>query len=167
VHEATEAIRTRAQRECRFVLATNVQAPQDLSDAELLRAYKAQPTAELRFKWAKNPAAITPIFLETPTRIAALGCVYPIALLVYTLVERHVRNALVAQGKTLPDRPAPSQHPTARTVFHLMRNVAIVNLVWAGQVQRQVTMLSPDQLRVIRLLGCDRSIYTLPHPNSG
>jgi hypothetical protein len=26
---------------------------------------------------------------------------------------------------------------------------------------------SITQLHVIRLLGCDRSIYTLPHPNSG
>lgn len=167
VREATAAIRMRAQRECRFVLATNGLAPQELSDAERLRASKGQPAAELSFQWTKNPAAIAPIFLETPTRIAALGGVYLIALLVYTLIERQVRNALVAQGETLPDRPAPSQHPTGRTVFPLMRNVAIVNLVWAGQVQRQVTMLSADQLHVIRLLGCDRSIDTLPHQNSG
>jgi transposase len=87
---------------------------QELTDVELLRAYKGQPAAELSFKWAKNPAAITPIFLETPTRIAALGCVYLIALLVYTLVERHVRKALTERGETLPDRPALSQRPAAR-----------------------------------------------------
>ena len=167
MREATEAIRTRAQRECRLVLATNVLAPQDLSDAELLRAYKGQPAAELSFQWAKNPAAMAPIFMETPTRNAARGGVYLMALLVYTLVERQVRTALVEHGETLPDRPAPSQRPTARTVFHLMRNVAMVSLVWAGQVQRQVTMLSAHQLHVIRLLGYDRSIYTLPHQNSG
>src|SRR5215813_11093640 len=88
VHEATEAIRTRARRESRFVLVTNVLAPQDLSDPDLLRADKGQPAAELSFKWAKNPAAIAPIFLETPTRIAALGCVYLLALLVYTQIGR-------------------------------------------------------------------------------
>lgn len=85
----------------RFVLATNVLDAQDLSDAERLRAYKGPPAAELRVKWAKNPAAIAPIFLETPTRIAALGCVYLMALLVYTLVERHVEKL------TGPRHPPP------------------------------------------------------------
>jgi transposase len=86
--------RSQAQRECQFVLATDVLDAQELTDVELLRTYKGQPAAELSFKWAKNPAAITPIFLETPTRIAALGCVYLIILLGYTLVERYVRKAL-------------------------------------------------------------------------
>jgi hypothetical protein len=40
--------------------------------------------------------------------MAALGYVYLIALLLYTLVERQVRNRLAARGETLPDRPAPS-----------------------------------------------------------
>jgi hypothetical protein len=71
VHEATEALATQAQRERRFVLTTNVLDAQELSDADLPRAYKGQPAVELSFKWAKNPAAIAPIFLETPTRIAA------------------------------------------------------------------------------------------------
>jgi transposase len=167
VQEATEAIGLRAQREGRFVLATNVLEVQHLSDAELLRAYKGQPVAELSFKWAKNPAAIAPIFLETPTRIAALGCLYLIALLVYTLVERHVRKRLADRGETLPDRPAPSQRPTARTVFHLMRNIAVVTLQWAWPSYRQVTTLNAHQLHVIRLLGYEPTIYGIPHRNSG
>jgi transposase len=166
VQEATEAIATQAQRERRFVLATNVLDAQQLTDADLLQAYKGQPAVELSFKWAKNPAAIAPIFLETPTRIAALGCVYLIALLVYTLIERHVRNSLLERGETLPDRPAPSQRPTARTVFRLMRNIAVVTLTWAGRLHRQVTTLSPLQLHVISLLGYEDLIYALPYRNS-
>ena len=167
VHEATEVIMARTRRGSRFVLATNVLEAEHLSDADLLRAYKGQAAAERSFKWAKNPAAIAPIFLETPTRIAALGCVYLIALLMYTLVERQVRNSLAAQGATLPDRPAPSQRPTARTVFQLMRNIAVVTLVWAGQRHRQVTTLSPVQVHVISLLGYEDATYALPHRNSG
>jgi transposase len=166
VQEATEAIATQAQRERRFVLATNVLDAQQLTDAALLQAYKGQPAVELSFKWAKNPAAIAPIFLETPTRIAALGCVYLIALLVYTLIERQVRNSLLERGETLPDRPAPSQRPTARTVFQLMRNIAVVTLTWAGPLHRQVTTLSPLQLHVISLLGYEDLIYALPYRNS-
>jgi transposase len=167
VLEATEVIMARTRRDSRFVLATNVLVAEHLSDADLLRAYKGQPAAELSFKWAKNPAAIAPIFLKTPTRIAALGCVYLIALLMYTLVERQVRHRLAERRETLPDRPAPSQRPTARTVFQLMRNVAVVTLVWAGQRHRHVTALSPVQVHVISLLGYEEAIYALPHRNSG
>jgi transposase len=166
VQEATAAILAQAQRERRFVLATNVLDTQHLSDADLLRAYKGQPAVELSFKWAKNPAAIAPIFLETPTRMAALGCVYRMALLVYTLVERQVRKSLTERRETLPGRPAPSQSPTARTVFQLMRNIAVVTLVWSGRSHRQVTTLGPPQLQVISLLGYERSIYSFPHENS-
>ena len=167
VQEGTEEMRRRAPWEGRFVLATHVLAVHHLSDAELRRAYQGQPAAELSFKWAKNPAAIAPIFLETPTRIAALGCVYLIALLVYTLVERQMRKRLAAWGETLPDRPAPSQHPTARTVFHLMHNIAVVTRPWARRAHRHVTRLTAHQLHVLRLLGYEPTIYSLPHRNSG
>jgi transposase len=167
VQEATEAIKRRAQREGRFVLATNVLDAQHLSAADRLRADKGQPAVELSCKWAKNPAAIAPIFLEPPPRIVALGCVSWIALLVYTLVERQVRKGLAERGETLPDRPAPSSRPTARTVFPLRRNIAVVILQWTGGSQRQVTMLNGHQLQVIRLLGDAPSIYTLPRRNSG
>jgi hypothetical protein len=164
--EATEAICRRAQRARRFVLASHVLDAPHLSDAELLRADTGQPAAELSVTWAKHPAAIAPIFRETPTRIAALGCVYVLALLVYTWVERHVRKRLAERGETLPDRPAPSQRPTARTVFHLMRNIAVVTLVWGGQRHRQMTALSPVQLQVISLLGDEDSSDALPDRNS-
>jgi hypothetical protein len=139
----------------------------ELTDAELLRAYKGQPAAELRCTWAKTPAALAPIFLETPTRMAALGCGYVIALLVDTLVERRVRNALAACGETLPDRPAPSQRPTARTVFSLMRHLAVVTLAWAGQSPRQVTTLTAHQRLVLRWLGSEPSTSAIPPHNSG
>ena len=142
-------------------------APQALSDAERLRASKGQPAAALSLQWAKNPAAMAPIFLETPTRIAALGGVSLMALLVDTLVARQVRTALVAQGETLPDRPAPRQRPRARPAFPLLRHGAMVSLGGAGHVQRHIPMLSAHQLHVIRLLGYARSIYTLPQHNSG
>jgi transposase len=143
-----------------LVLATN------LASADLLRAYQGQSTVELGFRRAENPAAVAPVFLETPTRIAALGCVYVMALLVYTLVERHVRKGLAEQGETLPDC-APSQPPTARTRFHLMRHIAVVSLQWAGRSPRPVATLNPHQLHVIRLLGDEPSIFALLRRKSG
>jgi transposase len=165
--EAMDAISRRAQRERRFVWATKVLDAPHLSAAELLRASNGQPAAELRFTWAKHPAAIAPLVLETPSRMAALAWVSLLALRVYTLVERHVRKGLVERGEPLPDRPAPRQRPTARTVFHLMRNMAVVTLPWAGPVCRYVTTLNAHQLHLIRRLGYAPSIAAIPHRNSG
>ena len=66
VQEATAAILAQAQREHRFVLATNVLDTQHLSDADLLRAYKGQPAVELSFKGAKTPQPSRPSSWKRP-----------------------------------------------------------------------------------------------------
>ena len=53
------------------VLATTVSA-EVCPDAEILQAYQEQhTTVESGFRWSKNPAAISPVWLEKPERIAA------------------------------------------------------------------------------------------------
>jgi len=53
------------------VLATTLR-PEVCTDAELLQAYQEQHiTVEPGFRWIKNPAAISPVWLEKPERIAA------------------------------------------------------------------------------------------------
>jgi hypothetical protein len=53
------------------VLATTVDA-EACSDADLLQAYQDQnTTVEPGLRWSKNPAAIAPVWLEKPARIAA------------------------------------------------------------------------------------------------
>jgi transposase len=53
------------------VLATTVSA-EVCTDAEILQAYQEQHiTVEPGFRWIKNPAAISPVWLEKPERIAA------------------------------------------------------------------------------------------------
>ena len=53
------------------VLATTV--PTEVcADAEILHAYQEQnTTVEPGFRWIKTPAAIAPVWLEKPARIAA------------------------------------------------------------------------------------------------
>jgi hypothetical protein len=53
------------------VLATTVSA-EGCMDVEILQAYQDQnTTVEPGFRWVKNPAAIAPVWLEKPERIAA------------------------------------------------------------------------------------------------
>jgi hypothetical protein len=53
------------------VLATTVSA-EGCMDVEILQAYQDQnTTVEPGFRWVKHPAAIAPVWLEKPERIAA------------------------------------------------------------------------------------------------
>ena len=152
VQEATAALGLRAPREGRVVLATQVLEGPPLADAALRRAYPGPPAVARRGTWANNPAALAPIFREPPTRLAELGCLALIALLGSPWVERHLRPRLADLGETLPDRPAPRQRPTARTVFARRRHRAVVPLPWARRSSR---------------LGSDPPIDGRPHRNSG
>src|SRR5215475_13779987 len=73
------------------VLATTVRAER-CTDAEILEAYQEQnTTVEPGFRWIKNPAASSPVWLEKPERIAALAMLTVVGLLVYAVIQRQVR----------------------------------------------------------------------------
>jgi transposase len=73
------------------VLATTVDA-EVWTDVEILQAYQDQnTTVEPGFRWIKNPAAIAPVWLEKPERIAALAMLTVLGLLVYSVIQRPVR----------------------------------------------------------------------------
>jgi len=62
------------------VLATTV-PPEVCADTEMLQAYQEQnTTVEPGFRWIKNPAAISPVWLEKPERIAALAMLTVVGL---------------------------------------------------------------------------------------
>src|SRR5207253_6934053 len=73
------------------VLATTVRT-EVCGDAAILQAYQDQTTTvEPGFRWIKNPAAISPVWLEKPERIAALAMLTVIGFLVYSMILRQVR----------------------------------------------------------------------------
>jgi transposase len=66
-----EAVEREEQDHGWTVLATTI-SPAVCSDAAILHAYHEQhSTVEAGFRWIQNPAAITPVWLEKPERIAA------------------------------------------------------------------------------------------------
>ena len=70
------------------VLATTVRA-ETCTDADILQAYQEQnTTVEPGFRWIKNPAAIAPVWLEKPERIAALAMLTVLGLWVYSVIQR-------------------------------------------------------------------------------
>jgi transposase len=145
------------------VLATTVEA-ETCSDEQILRVYQEQnSTVELGLRWIKNPAAITPMWLEKPERIAALAMLTVVGLLVYGLIQRQVRLYLQEQQQHVPGHKGPTDTPTAAIVMSLFTPVMMVQ----GQVDqttvRQVYGWQDHHGRVCDALGIDRSWYEA-HP---
>jgi transposase len=109
------------------VLATTVR-PEGCTDAELLQAYQEQHiTVEPGFRWIKNPAAISPVWLEKPERIAALAMLTVVGLLVYAVIQRQVRLYLHEHERQLPGNKGLTATPTAAVVFALFTPVMLVH----------------------------------------
>jgi transposase len=109
------------------VLATTVRQER-CSDAEILSAYQEQhPTVEPGFRWIKNPAAISPVWLEKPERIAALAMLTVMGLLVYALIQRQVRLYLQTHAQQVPGNKGETATPTAAVVLALFEPVAVVH----------------------------------------
>jgi transposase len=102
------------------VLATTV-GSEECTDTEMLHAYHDQhSTVEPGFRWIKNPAAIAPVWLEKPERIAALAMLTVVGLLVYALIQRQVRLYLHEQHQALPGNKGLTTTPTAAVILALV-----------------------------------------------
>ena len=78
----------------RFILATNVLDSTQLSADNALREYKAQQGVERGFRFLKDPLFFaSSVFLKSSKRIAALGLIMALCLLVYNLGQRQLRQA--------------------------------------------------------------------------
>jgi transposase len=144
------------------VLATTVGA-EVCSDAEILQAYQDQnTTVEPGFRWIKNPAAIAPVWLEKPERIAALAMLTVVGLLVYSVIQRQVRLYLRTHAQQLPGNKGLTATPTAAVVLALFAQVALVQLWIEEQMVVQIAGVQPHHLLVCDALGLDSSWYAVP-----
>jgi transposase len=143
----------------KFVIATNVLDGETLSAQEMLAHYKDQGVSvERGFRFLKDPLFFAhSLFLKSPQRIMALLMVMGLALLVYALAERKLRQALAEQGETVPDQKGkPTATPTLRWVFQQFEGIDLLLVRHQGRlVHKQVLNLRPVHQQVIRLLGSD------------
>jgi transposase len=144
------------------VLATTI-AAEVCADAQIVQAYQEQhSTVEQGFRWIKNPAAIAPVWLEKPERIAALAMLTVVGLLVYTLLQRQVRLYLQSQQHQLPGNKGPTATPTAAVVLSLFTQVVMVQIQDGTTEMCQVYGLQDHHGMVCDALGVDRSWYGTP-----
>ena len=142
-----------------LVLATTVDAHTS-ADAEIVRAYRDQTTTvEPGFRWIKNPAAISPVWLEKPERIAALAMLTVVGLRVYGLIQRQVRQYLQQQHHAIPGNKGATAMPTAAVVLASFARVTLVHLKLDGPEARQVHGWQEHHRLVCKALGVDDAWY--------
>jgi transposase len=155
----TEALVPSEEAQGWTVLATTVQ-PEGGTDTEMLQAYQEQHiTVEPGFRWIKNPAAISPVWLERPERIAALAMLTVVGLLVYAVIQRQVRLYLRDHDRHIPGNKGLTATPTAAVVFALFTPVMLVYCMEDKTPSRQVHGIQDYHLIVCDAVGIDQAWY--------
>jgi transposase len=130
--------------------------PTEADAAEVLVRYKDQPMVERRYSDFKGPLAVAPVFLQHNRRISALITVICLALLVFCLIERQVRQAL-GGNQTMrglyPDNRAV--RPTGRMILYHLASLRMR----AGTATDPPTILiiRGVQAHLLELLGIDET----------
>ncbi len=147
-----------------FVLGTNI-SPLDLSNLDVIAGYKGQAQVEGGFRFLKDPLFfVSSLFVKKPCRIQGLLMVMTLALLVYSVAQRRMRQQLARQNDTLPNQiNQPTQKPTLRWLFQLLEGIHRVRVQVQGQVHDVIEGLNDVKIKVLRLFGegvC--RLYQLP-----
>lgn len=141
----------------KFIIATNELDAQKLSSAQMLENYTDQGVSvERGFRFLKDPLFFADsLFLKKPERIMALMMIMGLALLIYSLAERQLRQALEKSNEKIPDQKGKlTATPTIRWVFQTFEGIDILSIGVDGQPTiRQVLNLRPIHQRIIRLFG--------------
>ncbi len=137
----------------------------DLTDAQILAAYKYQPNLEKRHAQLKGTQLVAPIFLHDPARIEGLLCCHFIALLIQALIERTIRQSMANRGITqlsLYPEDRGCAAPTTNRVLEIFAGLARHQLRTSdGQlVQTFTPQLTQLQALVLDLLDIPHSAYT-------
>jgi transposase len=141
------------------VLATTVRS-EECPDADILQAYQDQnTTVEPGFRWIKNPAAIRPVWLEKPERIAALAMLTVLGLLVYSVIQSQVRLYLRTHDQQIPGNKGMTATPTAAVVLALLAQVFMIQLGIYDQQVEQMYGVQAHHLLLCDALGLDSSWY--------
>ena len=149
-----------------FVLATDHVHDEGWDDERILAEYRHQHIIEghCGFRWLKGPAAVAPMFLKTPARIAALGLVFILALMVRNYMQWEIRRRLAETDRTLPNmNKQPTAKPTAENIFRYFGGVTVALIYRNGRVaERHVSGLNDAALEALEILGVSPAIFSTP-----
>jgi len=149
-----QAINAEAATDGWYALLSNLDS-KEADAAEVLIRYKGQPTVERRYSEFKGPLAVTPMFLHHNRRIAALITVICLALLIFCLIEREVRRALLPTTGLVGFYAFDNRtvRPTGRLIFFALSRIRY--LPAHDNSPPQILVPEPIQLHLLELLKID------------
>ena len=127
----------------------------EMTAEEILDAYKRQPIIEKRFSQFKTDFEVAPVYLHEISRIHSLMCIYFFVLLIQTLLERELRNAMESgEVESLPLYPEgrDCRKPTTRRLLDIFESVQRHELRGEEVLASYVTELTPVQRELLKLL---------------
>ncbi len=162
VEEIADVIAADALCDGLFAMVTNKKKVMD--PAAILDAYKYQPFLEKRNEQLKSVLSVAPIYLQNPKRVAALLFVYFLAVLVFALIEREVRQGMKKRDiESLPLYPEgrPCKAPTADGILSAFLGLRRTRLIEPGGtiVRTFHDPLRPVAAKILKLLGVSRRPY--------
>jgi transposase len=163
--DAAAVIRERQEASCFPLVTSHLETP-GWDDVRILSEYRHQGIVEgtTGFRWLKGPAAVSPMFLKTPTRMRALGLVMVLALMVRNYWQFRMRAAAREAKETI-------QHPfTKRPVTNLTAEMAMDHFAGLQAVQlrqedgwaRVPRVIPPTAAQILRYLRVPESVYWTP-----
>lgn len=150
-HFDQQAIAAEAATDGWYALLSNLD-PSEADPAQVLLHYKGQEAVERRYSTFKGPLAVAAIYLKNNRRITAMITVVCLALLIFSLIERQIRGALRAQGRTTiaglyARRPAV---PTTRLIFQALAGMRLIPATRGNP--HTIPRPTPLQLEILDLL---------------
>lgn len=142
----------------KFMLATNELQTDKISSESMLGHYKKQcRSIERGFRFLKDPLFFTSnLFVKKPERMMALLMVMGLGLLVYALLEKHLKDRLELMHKKLPDVTRTSHnHSTIRRVFQMLDGIYFVTTTFENATLNFVTGLDERKKKVLEILGSE------------
>jgi transposase len=151
------------QESCYVISSTALK--EDLSDCEIIEGYKGQNSSvERGFRFLKDPLFfVSSLFIKKPERIMGLLMIMTLALLVYSIAQRRLRNYLKENQKTLPNQIKKEINtPTLRWVFQMMEGINVVILALEEGKKVMIQGLNTVRKRIIECFGFEvAKIYQL------
>jgi transposase len=149
-----ELMRHRIQHHAGVGLGTNI-AASHVSDPEIMVAYKAQAQAEGGLRVLQDPLFfVSALCVKKPAWIQGSLMVMTLALLVYSVTQRRLRQQWARQGETVPNQiNQPTAWPTLRWVFQLLEGIHRVRVTVQGQLHDLIEGLNEVQSKILRLFG--------------
>jgi transposase len=148
-----------SRQNSRFILATNHLDAQQWPGEKLLEEYKDQQKVERGFRFLKDPLFFaSSVFVHKTERVEALALLMALTLLIYTLAERKLRQALAGKKETVLDqKKKPTSNPTLRWILQKFQGIHLIEINGIKEVDN----ISLEREKIIRLFGPQASHYYL------